>query len=177
MAWVYEGYRIFWDDQGNAVDTVCEHCFYDIPKEELESDDSLLAPHVYITYDMEVDSPLNCDWCHRPLKCSLTDDGAAYVEQAIKAKIEYRRLPDSSSYYAGSPSYQIVLDWADYHSWSCDSDLVERFMDKIIALEHSPRYRVYWKLQGIADKTVRPVTRFLNARVAATRASIEQYGE
>jgi len=145
MTWTSEGRRIFWDNRGDAVDTVCQRCFDTIPKDELKHKgrqylDFVDAAHVYMTASMEVDSPLHCDWCGIPIKCILTSDGIGGVLQSLREFLYentvagglygtlrkpgldmYRKIEDRGilgvAWYVGSPEYSVLLDRATELLW------------------------------------------------------------
>jgi hypothetical protein len=194
MSWTYEGFRIFWDDRGDAVDTVCELCYRGIPIEDL------MPSHVntYLTINMEVDNPLHCDWCSRLLKHVLTRDGIDYVLEAMrnlihdvdgkprKILVDDYRIIDSSrlgrdleQWYDGSPRYSLVLDWNEELQWygleGDDYDLAIEFVDRILELEGSFRYRFYWKKEAVANAVTRPIARALDRRYRQTQREIEEF--
>ena len=187
-AFVYKGYRVFWNDHGDA-DDFCELCFRDIPEEDLASGDGpyddLFAPHVYDTTYMEVDSPLHCSQCHRPLQCSFTDHGVELVVNRLRESLDktgtdfYRKLGDFMEYYAGSPSYTIDLDWAEQIAWygldGEPDEILQQYLDRVIAVERSTRYRLYWKYQQVMDSTVRPFARFMDGRYQSVISDIESW--
>ena len=200
MSWLCEGFRIFWDDRGDAVDTICQDCYREIPKNELDPESMAPDPfpHVYNTYHMEVDSPLHCDWCERPIHHSLTSDGADYVVEAMKRLIQnadgsprkilvedYRKRDsshlhkDRSQWYDGSPGYAVVLDWnSDLMFYSLDDESYEvgiKFVAEILKLEGSFRYKFYWKQEAFADAVTRPIVRAMNGRYEQTMREIKEF--
>ena len=201
MSWTSEGYRVFWTDDGDA-DDFCELCFGRIPPEELESGDgpydSMFAPHVYITADMEVDAPLHCNFCHRPIKHALTTDGVDYVMQAIReftyentvaggyfgthrklGSHHYARIGACLGWYEGSPGYELLMDWAEAVSWygpdNDDERTIEIFYDSIEQVEGTLAFALYWKAQWFMDRTTRPIRDFMNSRYESVMEDIVQY--
>ena len=83
----------------------------------------------------EVDYPLHCSRCNRPLDHSLTEDGVQYVLEALKGELDTTIYNGRDSWYDGSPRYQIHLDWADdlrsYCHSSDEEEILEDFFRRI----------------------------------------------
>lgn len=99
----FKGFVVFWDDQGTSS-ILCEFCY----------DDADQAANVYPTQYQETDAPMHCEECHRPLECTLTDTGIAYVVDHIRSEIDQNnidpigpRLP----WYENAPRSEVVADW------------------------------------------------------------------
>ena len=74
--------------------------------------------------DGELDSPMHCAYCGRPLDCALTARGVTYVFRQMlediaalrKLSRRARQAPGAwpkGHYYHGSPGYEVMLDWLD----------------------------------------------------------------
>ena len=65
--------------------------------------------------DGEQDTPANCNRCGRPLKYSLTQEGMAYVLDAVMESLrdqEWELIDEEvESYYKGMPNCVVVRDW------------------------------------------------------------------
>lgn len=194
MTWEYDGFRIFWDDTGDVVDTICEMCYFDISLDELYT-----ASATYKTGDMEVDSPLHCDWCERPLVHNLTGDGIGYVLDAMRRKIynqdgsrrrlrleDYKRRnhgprlgKDRQQWFDGSPEYEVLAHWNEllqfYQLSDEDYDLAIEFANRIAELESSLRYKFYWKKEALQARVVRPLTMAMRRRYRRVLSDIEEF--
>ena len=86
---------------------ICEDCAVDPSSDE-----------EFYTDSNETDSPCHCSWCHRPIDCTLTDDGIKYVYEAIRESLR-RGLNYRSDYrwdrgyYIGMGVHACTRDWAE----------------------------------------------------------------
>lgn len=66
----------------------------------------------------ESDSPCHCAYCHRPIECSLTQDGIKYVYDTIrrdlKQGLNYRSdWRWEHGYYVGMGVHAVTREWAE----------------------------------------------------------------
>lgn len=87
----------------------------------------------------EVDSPLHCGECSKPLDHSLTADGVKYVLDAIRdSSLSYD--PIEGGWYDGMPHCSIVGDWARELRWygglsDRQTELIESFIEQVEQIE------------------------------------------
>ncbi len=93
--------------------------------------------------DGEVDSPIHCTTCNKPLDCTYTEECQKYVLGEIidvintlyDANDPRRDTIDNAGWYNGLPVIAITLDWAhelrNYTMEHSDSILVNWFTDNI----------------------------------------------
>lgn len=105
------------------VDSEGYYCEEHIP--EPESDEVMQVSY------QEVDVPLHCSECHRPLDCTLTIEGVKYVREHVLDEIRQGRahylnvsMAYGGTYYEGVPHVYIVRDWVQEHS--IDDPLIDR---------------------------------------------------
>ena len=150
----WEGFYLWWNHQGSC-DVVCEVCRNSLPEEKKT------WVNIDATWDQEADTPLHCDWCHRPLKGKLTSDGVDYVVEALEDDLAkgrwgmdmYSAIGDILPWYQGSPRYSVRADWVELLKWHGPNDEIQELIDQweaeVERVENSLGYWLYWSAQTI----------------------------